>query len=248
MANPTFPLAVVQNPHLLANALQQAFVFSNNVPVLQVATLGTFNGRVKMAGIPTGATITTATLEINPATATAGYWLLAAGVGGTAKFTVDNAGITAISGATTAPNFISNVAIGTQPYACTSTTVNTNLNADQVDGKHEAAFLLADGTRDLSGTWTIATSSITLTAGTLTAATLAGATLNITGNSTLGNEATDTITCNGRLIPRTTASDPKHATPASRPAGSVGEIAFYSGKWYGCTDAGTPTWEQFTSA
>lgn len=34
----------------------------------------------------------------------------------------------------TAPNFISTVAVGTQPYACTSTTVNTNLNADKVDG------------------------------------------------------------------------------------------------------------------
>jgi hypothetical protein len=36
----------------------------------------------------------------------------------------------------TAAEFISNVAIGTQPYACTSTTVNTNLNADMLDGKH----------------------------------------------------------------------------------------------------------------
>lgn len=34
----------------------------------------------------------------------------------------------------TAANYISNVAIGTQPYACTSTTVNTNLNADKADG------------------------------------------------------------------------------------------------------------------
>lgn len=33
-----------------------------------------------------------------------------------------------------ANNFISDVATGTQPYATTSTTVNTNLNADKVDG------------------------------------------------------------------------------------------------------------------
>lgn len=32
--------------------------------------------------------------------------------------------------------FISNVATGTQPYACTSTTLNTNLNADLLDGFH----------------------------------------------------------------------------------------------------------------
>lgn len=36
--------------------------------------------------------------------------------------------------------FISNVATGTQPYACTSTTLNTNLNADLLDGYHEASF------------------------------------------------------------------------------------------------------------
>lgn len=40
----------------------------------------------------------------------------------------------------TAPNFISNVAIGTSPYACTSTTLNTNLNADLLDGQHASEF------------------------------------------------------------------------------------------------------------
>ncbi|MCP4645778.1 MAG: hypothetical protein GY851_35360 [bacterium] len=40
----------------------------------------------------------------------------------------------------TALNYVSDVAIGTQPYACTSTTVNTNLNADLLDGEHASAF------------------------------------------------------------------------------------------------------------
>ena len=35
-----------------------------------------------------------------------------------------------------ANNFISRVATGTQPYAFTSTTLNTNLNADMLDGYH----------------------------------------------------------------------------------------------------------------
>jgi hypothetical protein len=35
-----------------------------------------------------------------------------------------------------APNFVSTVAVGTQPYATTSTTLNTNLNADMVDSAH----------------------------------------------------------------------------------------------------------------
>lgn len=37
------------------------------------------------------------------------------------------------SGVTTAPNFVSTVATGTQPHACTSTTLNTNLNSDKWD-------------------------------------------------------------------------------------------------------------------
>ena len=46
------------------------------------------------------------------------------------------------TGIITAPNFISSVATGTQPIAVTSTTKNTNLNSDQVDG----ADLDTDGT------------------------------------------------------------------------------------------------------
>jgi len=67
------------------------------------------------------------------------------------------------------------------------------------------------------------------------------------GNTTLGNASTDTITHTGRAIFRTAASDPQHATPGSRPAGSVGEIAYYAGKMYFCTNAATPTWEKITS-
>lgn len=44
-----------------------------------------------------------------------------------------------------APNYVSTVTTGTQPYAATSTTVNTNLNADLLDGNHAAAFVLKAG-------------------------------------------------------------------------------------------------------
>lgn len=53
---------------------------------------------------------------------------------------VNNAGDT-MTGSLTAPNYISTVATGTQPYACTSTTVNTNLNADLLDSQHGAYYL-----------------------------------------------------------------------------------------------------------
>lgn len=70
----------------------------------------------------------------------------------------------------------------------------------------------------------------------------------VNGNTTLGNASTDTITHTGRAIFRTAASDPKHATAGSRPAGSVGEIVYYTGKMYFCTNAATPLWELITSA
>ena len=43
-------------------------------------------------------------------------------------------GNTYTEGNISASNYISRVATGTQPYACTSTTLNTNLNADLLDG------------------------------------------------------------------------------------------------------------------
>ena len=72
--------------------------------------------------------------------------------------------------------------------------------------------------------------------------------LDVAGGVKLGSASTDELTMTGRMIVRTTASDPKHATPASRPAGTVAEIAYYSGKMYFCTNAATPTWELITSA
>lgn len=52
-----------------------------------------------------------------------------------------------------APNYVSSVATGTQPYACTSTTLNTNLNADLLDGYHASSFeLIKVGTAKPTGT------------------------------------------------------------------------------------------------
>ncbi len=64
------------------------------------------------------------------------------------------------TGIITGNNFISSIAIGTSPYACTSTTLNTNLNADLLDGSHAAAFSPLAGSASIvtvgtitSGTW-----------------------------------------------------------------------------------------------
>lgn len=49
------------------------------------------------------------------------------------------------------------------------------------------------------------------------------------------------------FTPRVAGSDPKHATPGSRPAGTLYEIVAYTGKLYFCTNASTPLWEAITS-
>ena len=68
------------------------------------------------------------------------------------------------NGSVTSPNFISNIATGTAPIAVTSTTVNTNLNADMVDNLHSTdlpiikqnvqltAQVAAIGSTNISGT------------------------------------------------------------------------------------------------
>lgn len=60
------------------------------------------------------------------------------------KARMDATGAVTAAGEITAPNFVSNVAAGTQPYATTSTTVNTNLNADQWDSQHLPALSSGD--------------------------------------------------------------------------------------------------------
>ncbi len=49
------------------------------------------------------------------------------------------------SGTIGASYFISDVAVGTAPYQCTSTTLNTNLNADMVDGCHASSLISPTG-------------------------------------------------------------------------------------------------------
>lgn len=61
----------------------------------------------------------------------------------TERLTITNGWLSTFTGSVTSPNFISNIAVGTSPYACTSTTLNTNLNADLLDWLHSSAFQVA---------------------------------------------------------------------------------------------------------
>ena len=51
--------------------------------------------------------------------------------------------------------FISKAPQGTAPYQCVSTTVNTNLNADYLDGFHENSFLRSRGATGVDGASTL---------------------------------------------------------------------------------------------
>ena len=65
--------------------------------------------------------------------------------------------------------------------------------------------------------------------------------LTVDADVTLGNAAADTATCNGRLILRTLATDPKVLAPG----GQKGEVGYYGGIVYVCTDGtlGAEVWD-----
>lgn len=60
-----------------------------------------------------------------------------------------------------AQTFESDVATSTAPFTIASTTVCTNLNADQLDGKHAASFMLADGSIPLTANWDVGAYTLT---------------------------------------------------------------------------------------
>ena len=65
---------------------------------------------------------------------------------------------------TVARQIISTLATGTSPFSISSTTVNTNLNADLLDGEHAAAFEDADsGLASLAGLTYVSPSFVTMT-------------------------------------------------------------------------------------
>jgi len=61
----------------------------------------------------------------------------------------------------TAEQFESDIVTGTAPIIVASTTVVSNLNADQVDGKDSTDLVLVDGSQGLSGDWDAGSHKIT---------------------------------------------------------------------------------------
>lgn len=73
-------------------------------------------------------------------------------------FSIDTSGQVYANGRINGNYYTSRVATGTQPYACTSTTLNTNLNSDLLDGYHASSFesyhkVTIDTTGLNSNTW-----------------------------------------------------------------------------------------------
>lgn len=58
---------------------------------------------------------------------------------------LDASGNTSFPGSVTSVRHISTVGTGTQPYQCSSTTLNNNLNADLLDGYHQGSFMRTNG-------------------------------------------------------------------------------------------------------
>jgi hypothetical protein len=94
---------------------------------------------------------------------------------------------------------------GTTPFVVTNSTLVSNLNADKVDGKDETAFVLVDGSRELTSDWDIG--DYTLTAKSLildiatgtTPMTISSTTVvaNLNADKIDGYDATDLILANG---------------------------------------------------
>lgn len=79
-----------------------------------------------------------------------------------------------VSDTVTASRFISDVADGTAPYSTTSTTLNTNLNADRVDGVHVATLTNTKLVRYNSTGTKLETGTVVESSGALSAITTIG--------------------------------------------------------------------------
>ena len=167
----------------------------------------TFTGTVTLPSawkIETTAVTTTGT-KLN-------YLTSATGTTGTTStnlvFSTSPTFITPTLGVATGTNYISNVATGTQPYACTSTTANTNLNADMVDGKHSTDIKLNSEVIPLFGVGvdsTMMSTNLKFPIGYsqgivldslafITTTTATGGTVNITSKIRYGTSIADTGT------------------------------------------------------
>lgn len=95
-----------------------------------------------------------------------------------------------LTGGTITGQIISTLPIGTSPLAVTSTTVNTNLNADLLDGKHASEFALVNQTMYI-GTTSVAinraSAALTLANITLTSPTFTSPILGTPASGTLTN-------------------------------------------------------------
>ena len=93
---------------------------------------------------------------LTPTTAASTY--LASATAATTYLKIDTSN-DPFTGILTGPQYVSTIAIGTAPYACTSTTVNTNLNADLLDAAHVGTSGAAIGLLNAANTWSATQSS-----------------------------------------------------------------------------------------
>ena len=126
----------------------------STIPWLDGGTLGTHFDDIYIVFIPTwntsysGSNITLHKLQI-----WGGYPASKRNI-----YSTDDLQNVTFPAAVVAPRLFSSIATGTSPLLVTSTTVNTNLNADLLDGNHAAAFALASHTHAIADVTSLQTS------------------------------------------------------------------------------------------
>ena len=144
---PTTPYGFAQ----IKGAKEAGGTYNGYLSLFTTTSGGSYNENVRLTSagyVGIKSTLPDRPLEVNSATglgirttyndadgSAANYVDYSVGSTGDATITPSGGDLT-VAGTTTATRFTSSIATGTQPYAATSTTLNTNLNADLLDGHH----------------------------------------------------------------------------------------------------------------
>jgi hypothetical protein len=138
----------------------------------------------------------------------------------------------------TGTRFISDIATGTSPFACSSTTVVTNLNADLLDGNDVANFTLDAELAVWAGTTNITTVGANAIDATEIAATLTfadGDLIDLSGITHTGSAD------EGLVLPTWADVTPTSDKPFISWDGTANALKIYDGGWITLDPTGAPT-------
>lgn len=142
------------------------------------------------------------------------FYTCAAGAGLAKALRIDELQNSIFYGGVTAKQYNSNVATGTSPFSCVSTTLNTNLNADLWDGYQFADYLnqAVKTTSNVSFGTIRASGAITVTRTSLASTSTDGLVLQNTTDATSGarTQISPRLRFHGEIWDTTTGSNETH--------------------------------------